>query len=107
MQAVQGLPGEAGADLAGVNERVTGIVIAEQQGAEPGAGTSRVGEAADDEFLAALALELQPVPGPAGAVGRIGALGDDPLPAAGARLAEVRLAVGVLVLGEAQRAGEG
>src|SRR5262245_14904733 len=103
MQAVQGLPVEAGADLAGVDELVAGVVVAEQQGAEPGAGPAWVSEAADDEFLAALALELQPVPGPAGAVGRIGTLGDDPLPAAGARLAEIRLAVGVLVLGEAQR----
>src|SRR5215468_4706789 len=100
MQAVQRLPVEAGADLAGVGELVTGIVVAEQQGAEPGAGPPRVGEAADDEFLAGFALELQPVLGPAGAVGRIGALGDDTLPAALARLPEIRLAVGVLVLGE-------
>src|SRR5260370_6350228 len=107
MQSVQRSPAEAGADLAGVDELVTGVVVAQQQGAEPGAGPSRVGEAADDEFLAALALELQPVPGPAWAVGRVGALGDDPLPAAGARLAEIGLAFGVFVLGEAQRAGEG
>jgi hypothetical protein len=105
VQAVQRWPAEAGADLAGVGELVTGVVVAQQQGAEPGAGPARVGEAADDEFLAVLALELQPVPGPAGAVGRAGALGDDALPAAGARLAEIGLAVGVFVLGEAQRAG--
>ena len=101
VQAVQGLPAEAGADFAGVDELVLGIVVAQQQRAEPGAGPARVGEAADDEFLAGFALELQPVPGPAAAVGRVGALGDDPLPAAGARLAEIGLAVGVLMLGEA------
>ena len=64
MQAVQGLPAEAGADLAGVDELMTRVVVAKQQGAEAGAGSSRIGEAADDEFLAGFALELQPVPRP-------------------------------------------
>ena len=61
MQAVQRSLAESGADLAGVDELVTGVVVAQQQRPEPGAGTLRVGEAADDKFLAALALELQPV----------------------------------------------
>src|SRR5580704_11262088 len=107
MQAVQRSLAEAGADLSGVDELAGGVVVAQQQRAEPGAAPARVGEAADDEFLAGFALELQPVPGPAGPVGGVGALGDDPLPAAGARLPEIGLAVGVLVLGEAQRVGEG
>ena len=107
MQAAQRSLGKAGTDLAGVDELVPGVVVAQQQRAEPGAGPAWVGETADDEFLAALALELQPVPAPSGVVGRVGALGDDTFPAAGARLAEIGLAVGVLVLGEAQRAVEG
>src|SRR3974390_2719813 len=107
MQAVQGLPAEAGADLAGVGQLAVGVVVAQRRRTDPGAGPSRVGEAADDEFLAGFALELQPVPAPARAVGRVGALGDEPFPAAGARLTVISLAVGVPVLGEAQRAGEG
>src|SRR6516225_2631116 len=85
---------------------MTRLVVDQQQSAEPGAGPSRIGEAADDEFLAGFALELQPVPSPTGPVGRIGTLRDNPLPTAGTRLAKVRLAIGVLVLGKAQRAGE-
>ena len=55
------------------------VVVAEQQGAEPGAGSPRVGVPADDELLPVLALELQPVPGPSPEpVGRVGPLGDDP-----------------------------
>src|SRR5580704_17325978 len=104
MQVVQSSLAESGAALAGVDELVTGVVVAQQQRAEPGTGALRVGEAADDEFLAALALELQPVPAPASVVGRVGALGDDALPAAGARLPVVGLAVGVDVFVEAQRA---
>src|SRR6185312_29519 len=61
----------------------------------------------DDELLAALALELQPVLGPPAAVPRVGALGDEPLPALGARLPVVRLPLGVPVLGVAQRVVEG
>src|SRR5258708_3110453 len=103
VQAVQGSLVEAGAALAGVDELSVLVVVAEQQRPEPGPRPLRVGKAADDELLAGLALELQPVPGPAGAVGRGGALGDDPLPALGAGLPVVRLAVGVPVHGEAHR----
>ena len=40
MQAVQRSLAEAGADLAGVDELVTGVVVAQQQRAEPGAPAS-------------------------------------------------------------------
>src|SRR5215469_17845168 len=86
VEGVQRPLAEAGADLARVRELAVGVVVAEQQRAEAGPRPLRVGEAADDELLAALALELQPVLGPSGSVRRVGALGDDPLPALGAGL---------------------
>src|SRR5215470_7467431 len=107
VEGVQGPLAEAGADLARVHELPVAVVVAEQQRAEAGPRPLWVGEAADDELLAALALELQPVLGPSGSVRRVGALGDDPLPAVGAGLPVVRLAVGVPVDGEAQRVIEG
>src|SRR4249919_1266919 len=61
VQAAQHLVGEAGADLTRVEQPSAGVVVAEQQRAEPDPRALRVGEAADDELLAALALELQPV----------------------------------------------
>ena len=87
---------EAGADLAGVDE-VGAVVVADQQRAERDAAALRRGETADDEFLVADALELEPVAGAAAAVRRIGPLGDDTLVAALAGLAELLLARGVAV----------
>ena len=62
------------------------VIVAQLQRAEPDARAPRVGVAADDELLCVLALELQPVPGPPGPVGRAGPLGDDPFPALGSVL---------------------
>ncbi len=90
VQAGQGAPIEAGAHLAGVSQLAVAVVVAQQQRAEPGAGSPRVGVAADDELLRVLALELQPVPGAPGPVGRVGPLGDDPFPALDAGLPPVR-----------------
>src|SRR4051794_9983257 len=110
-QVAQGLAVEAGADLAGVAQRAA-VVVAEQQRAELGARALRSGEAADDELLALLALELQPVARAGGAVRAVGALGDHALPALAARLGEQRLAGPVAVrrqahaVLEAQRAAQ-
>jgi len=100
VQAGQRTPVEAGTNLAGVVQLAVAAVVAEQQRAEPDPGPLRVGVAADGELLAVQALELQPVPGAAGPVGRVGALGDEPLPAQAARFGVIRLAVTVPVLGE-------
>ena len=103
VQAAQRPGVEPGPDLPGVDELAGRVVVAEQQGAQPDAGALRVGEAADDELLVGLALELQPVPAPACPVRRIVALGDEPFPALAARFGVVRLAVVVPVLGVPQR----
>ena len=58
MQAGQGAPVEAGADLAGVPQLAAAVAVAQEQRAEPGAGSPRVGVPADDELLPVLALEL-------------------------------------------------
>jgi hypothetical protein len=65
-QAAQGLGVETGADLARVGQLAVGVVVTEQQGAERDPGPLRVGVPADDELLVGVALELQPVPAPAG-----------------------------------------
>src|SRR5436309_11654505 len=96
---------ETGADLAGVAQPAA-LVVADQQRAELGARAARRRVAADDELLLGAALELQPVARAAVDVGRIGALGDQPLPLLAARLAEQRFAVAVTVRGEADRAVE-
>src|SRR4051794_21523923 len=82
---------EAGPDLAGVPQGAV-VVVAEQERAELGARAPGRGVAADDELLALLALELQPVPRAPVAVGAVGALSDHALPALAARLGEHRLA---------------
>jgi hypothetical protein len=65
------------------------IEVAEQERAEVLARVARLGEAADDELLAKLDLELEPVPGTAaGLVGGVGPLGNDPLPSGRARTLE-------------------
>ena len=89
---------EARADLAGVHEGADVVVVAEQQCAEVAPRALRIRPATDDELLALLALELQPVRRATGGSRAIGALGDQPLPAGLARLREVGVAVSVAVL---------
>jgi hypothetical protein len=52
---------EARADVAGVAQHAVFVMDSEQQRADAGAGTLRISEAADDEFLAPAAFELDPV----------------------------------------------
>jgi hypothetical protein len=66
----------------------------------------RVGKAGDDELLAVLALELEPVTAAAGLMRRVGPLGDHALPVVAARVRPVGLAVGVAVRGVPQRPAE-
>src|SRR3954447_3938756 len=93
---------EAGADLAGVAQAVA-VVVAEQQRPEVGTGALGRGEAADDQLLALLALELEPVLGALVGVRAVGALGDQALPPLAARLGEDRLAVAIALRREAHR----
>ena len=102
-QAAQGLGIEPRADLPGVDQLAVRVVVAEQQRAESDPGTLRVGEAADHEFLAAFALELQPVLVAPAHVRRAGQLGDQPFPAVVAGLRVEGLAVAYAVLGVPQR----
>ena len=83
-QVEQQLRVEARADLAGEHE-VVALEVADEQRAQADARALRIGEAADDELLARLALHLQPVRRAAVLVGRVAPLGDDALPALGAR----------------------
>ncbi len=69
----------------------------------PGASL-RVGPAADDELLAAPALQLDPVPRAAGGVGAVGALAHQPFEAALAGGFEQLRRVALQCLAEAQRA---
>jgi hypothetical protein len=52
------------------------VVHAQHQRADLGRQAVALGEAADDELLAALALELEPAAAAARVVGRVSALGD-------------------------------
>src|SRR3954454_22093509 len=96
---------EAGADLAGVAQALA-RVVADEERAEDRAAALRRREAADHELLLGRALELEPVAAAAVDVRGVGALGDQPLPAMGARVAVVVLAVRVAVRGEADVAVE-
>ncbi len=69
---------EAGADLAGIDQLFLGI-IAQQERSDPSPAAFRLGKAADDEFLALVALDLQPVAIAPGTVARIAALADHAL----------------------------
>ena len=60
VEIAQGAIVKAGADLAGVAQRLDRVVHAEQQSAEADARSGRIGEAGDDEFLALGALDLEP-----------------------------------------------
>ncbi len=94
---------EAGADLAGVTQLAVVVVQAEQQRAETGAGTLRLGIADDDEFLPVAAFDLHPAATASRGVGAASALADQPFEfhLAGAFQNAVRL-LGE-VLGEAQQ----
>src|SRR5579875_455069 len=94
---------EAGADLARVAQVAMTVVVAEEQRAELGPAAARGGDAADHELLAGLALELQPGAGAGRAIGAVRALGDDALPALGARVGEHRLALAVAVRAQPDR----
>src|SRR5690242_3349317 len=54
---------EARADLARVDESAVGVVVTNEQCAEPGPRALGIGVAPDHEFLVVLALELEPVAG--------------------------------------------
>ena len=79
-QVEQQLGVEAGADLAGKDE-VVALEVADEQRTETDARALRIGEAADDQLLARLALHLEPVRRAAMLVGRVAPLGDDAFPA--------------------------
>ena len=101
--AAQGGLVEAGADLAGIDEAVT-VVDPHVQRAEPPARALRLRPAADDELLAEVALDLQPLARASADVAAVGALGDDALqPLLGGRLVE-RLAATFHVLAGADHA---
>src|SRR5580692_5741901 len=89
VQAVQHAVAEPGADLARIGQLAVGVVVAEQERAQPLARALRIGVAADHELLRVLALELQPVTRPRALVRRGGALGDEAFPAVAAGLLEV------------------
>ena len=95
--------GEAGADLADVDQLAVGIVHAEEQRADAAAPALRVGEAADDELLLLDALGLLPAAPATGHVGRVAPLRDDALERHAARVTEERLAVARDVIAVAQR----
>ena len=94
---------EAGAGLAG-EDQLAAIVVAEQQRAELPAALVRSHPAADDELLAVEAFHLQPILGPARAVGCPSALGDDAFEAELARLGEELRPLASQMIGIADRA---
>src|SRR6185503_18682657 len=78
---------EAGPDAPAIAQLPSGFVDAEEQRAESCARAGGVGEAADDELLAAEALRLEPRAVAAAAVGGVPALGHDAFEAGLARFA--------------------
>jgi hypothetical protein len=74
-----GLVGEAGADLAHVDETVPGLVNAEEECAETGSRSLRLGEAADHDLLLLDALDLQPASTSPSLVVAVAPLGHDAL----------------------------
>ena len=70
---------DAGAGTAGVDEASFGIVIGEQQRAEPWPGAFRIGLTDHHEFLAVQAFQLAPQAAVAGRVRGIDAFRDDAL----------------------------
>ena len=77
-QLLAGAGVPARADPADIGERTVAL-HAEQQRAQTQASTFHGRVAADHELLPGVALDLEPVLAPPGAVGRIDPLGDDPL----------------------------
>src|SRR6185312_3886420 len=110
-----GLLVEAGAGTAGIDElcgsaACCGRIVAEQQRADAvHAGVSSGGKrkAADDEFLFVKAFALDPVGGAAGAVGGVGALGDDAFGVHAAGVAQNGRAIAAKVVGEMEGIGVG
>ncbi|MNY14326.1 hypothetical protein D3C86_1474980 [compost metagenome] len=79
MNAVERRFGEPGADLARIAQLATvAVVQPQQQGTERAARALGIGVADDDELLAMLALELDPVAAAPGHIGRPEALADQP-----------------------------
>ena len=76
---------ETGSDLSGIFEHAV-FKVSDQNRPEHNAAALRIAEAADDEFLAVLALELEPELASSADIWRIGVLGDDALPAVAACL---------------------
>src|SRR5207249_1843619 len=87
----QRLAVEPGAHLPRVAQ-VAVLVVTDQQRAEPDARATGRGETADHELLLGRALELEPVAGAGGHVGRVRPLGYEALPAPAAGLPEEHLA---------------
>src|SRR6266545_8229843 len=106
VEPAQGLLVEPCPHLARVDELPVAVVDAEQQRTEAGAAALRIGVPTDHELLVVLALELQPVLGPAARIWGVGPFGDEPFPALLARLSVELDPVADPVLGEAQRVGE-
>ena len=73
------LVGHAGADAAGIDEPAVVGVVAEQEGAEMGPCSLRIGPADDNEFLAVEAFGFAPQAPVSGRIGRIDRLGNDAL----------------------------
>src|SRR6202022_2434550 len=88
------LDAEPGADLARVTETFP-LVVADQQRAEPGASTARVGPASDDQLLAGRALQLAPVRRSPGGIDRVTPFGDQSLPSVFAGVGQQRHGVSV------------
>src|SRR5438067_12079073 len=99
-QIVERLAGEAGADVAGVDQAVA-LVVAQQQRAEMVRPVARArAPSTDDELLAALVLDLEPGARPApGLVRAVEPLGDDALELLGLGGGEHDVAVPDVVAG--------
>src|SRR3569832_2866501 len=68
---------EARADLAGITELAVIVLNTDEQGTELITAPRRIGVAADHEFLALIALLLEPIAAARGFITCVGALGDD------------------------------
>src|SRR5579862_6707968 len=76
MQVGEQRVAKPGADATGVMQLAVPVVIAEQQGAKPLPLAFGIGEADDNELVALVAFDLEPVAAPPGAVGPVAALRD-------------------------------
>jgi len=94
---------EPGAGAARVDQPAIRIVIAEQQGPQPGPRAFGVGPPDHHEFFAVQALDLQPESAIAGSVGRFDPLRDDPFYFQGAGMVVESLPATDLVIAEMQR----